>query len=357
MKILLISTNEVSPWGGSEEYWYEAAKYFQNQNHQVAIFKKDWGEKNHPKVLELIQLGCTNITGHSFDKSLFKNFFSFKRYDLAIMIKGNQLEGLRWMRKFVEYEIPYVTVFQLVTDLQAFSDDLWSELKSYHEKAIMNYFVSNHNMELFQKLFLYQLDNLKITQNPVDETAQSYVPYPKSIIPTIGIVSRLDRFHKGFDRMFVVFHQIQKTINFQINIYGEGLNSRYIRSMSEYYELKNIEFKGHVDDKRVIWAENHALFMLSRMEGLPLSMLEALSSGRCVIGNKESSIDDILQLEPDCGYKIISSDLEKIEYELGEILNDFENWEKKGIKGHSVFNGLEINRRMINDLHEMLRFA
>jgi len=62
-------------------------------------------------------------------------------------------------------------------------------------------------------------------------------------------------------------------------------------------ELNNVHFRGHVNDVRAIWEQNHLLVLPSRWEGLPLSLVEAMWCARPTVvtdvgGNAELCVDN-----------------------------------------------------------------
>jgi hypothetical protein len=57
MKILFISLMEGDPWGGSEELWYNVAKYALAEGVTVHFSSHKW-DKTPDKLLELINSGA-----------------------------------------------------------------------------------------------------------------------------------------------------------------------------------------------------------------------------------------------------------------------------------------------------------
>jgi glycosyltransferase involved in cell wall biosynthesis len=53
--------------------------------------------------------------------------------------------------------------------------------------------------------------------------------------------------------------------------------------LTEWRARPGIEFLGHVDDVRTVWAAAHIAVLPSRREGLPLSLLEAAACGRPIV--------------------------------------------------------------------------
>lgn len=57
-----------------------------------------------------------------------------------------------------------------------------------------------------------------------------------------------------------------------------------------------VRFAGHVPDVVGIWRDHHALLLLSRYEGLPLAMIEAMLCGRpCIVTNVAGNAEFITE--------------------------------------------------------------
>jgi glycosyltransferase involved in cell wall biosynthesis len=82
----------------------------------------------------------------------------------------------------------------------------------------------------------------------------------------------------------------------EVNFYGAGVYELTLRRMAEMLQVKNVRFRGHVNDIRGIWEQNHILLLPSRYEGLPLALVEAMWCGRPAVvtdvgGNAELCVE------------------------------------------------------------------
>jgi glycosyltransferase involved in cell wall biosynthesis len=110
-------------------------------------------------------------------------------------------------------------------------------------------------------------------------------------------VARLEPPAKGHDLLFetlALSHWRNRPV--EINLYGGGGAVESLRRMAARFELKNVNFRGHLSDVRKIWAQNHLLIMPSRFEGLPLAIVEAMFCARPAVvtdvgGNAEICVD------------------------------------------------------------------
>jgi glycosyltransferase involved in cell wall biosynthesis len=67
-------------------------------------------------------------------------------------------------------------------------------------------------------------------------------------------------------------------------LYGDGENRGGLERLARRLGLADrIVFEGHVADVEKIWSLNHVLVMPSRIEGLPLAVVEAMLCGRPVV--------------------------------------------------------------------------
>jgi len=74
------------------------------------------------------------------------------------------------------------------------------------------------------------------------------------------------------------------TRNWRLHLYGDGENRGGLERLAQRLGLADrIVFEGHVSDVEKIWSLNHVLVMPSRIEGLPLAVVEAMLCGRPVV--------------------------------------------------------------------------
>jgi glycosyltransferase involved in cell wall biosynthesis len=66
----------------------------------------------------------------------------------------------------------------------------------------------------------------------------------------------------------------------ELNLFGEGPYEQSLRRLCGTLELKNVHFRGHVNNVRAIWEQNHLLVQPSRFEGVPITVIEAMLCGR-----------------------------------------------------------------------------
>ena len=83
-----------------------------------------------------------------------------------------------------------------------------------------------------------------------------------------------------------------------VSFYGEGKNAPSVKRYAEMLGLSNVRFCGFRADVADIWKENHALILPSRLEGLPITVVEAMMCGRLCIatdvgGSAEVIEDDV----------------------------------------------------------------
>ena len=66
----------------------------------------------------------------------------------------------------------------------------------------------------------------------------------------------------------------------ELNLFGEGPYEQSLRRLCRMLELNNVHFRGHVNNVRAIWEQNHLLVQPSRYEGVPITVIEAMLCGR-----------------------------------------------------------------------------
>jgi glycosyltransferase involved in cell wall biosynthesis len=110
-------------------------------------------------------------------------------------------------------------------------------------------------------------------------------------------VARIDPGAKGQDLLLRTLARPEwRDRPVELSFFGAGPDELALRRLCGMLQLNNVHFRGHVNDIRAIWEQNHLLVLPSRYEGLPLALVEAMWCGRPAVvtdvgGNAELCID------------------------------------------------------------------
>ena len=124
-------------------------------------------------------------------------------------------------------------------------------------------------------------------RNPYKVSYDASPSWPDGDELKLACVARLEMGPKGQDLLLEVLSAEKwRRRPVRVTIWGKGPNEGVLRRMADSYELKNVAFGGFVADIEQVWAGHHALILPSRMEGLPLAVVEAMLCGRaCIVTN------------------------------------------------------------------------
>jgi glycosyltransferase involved in cell wall biosynthesis len=306
MKIAVISMIR-DPWGGSEELWYEMAKEALQQGHSVSHLSYALTDV-HPKIKELISLGMQEYKRPSFYSSsanslvklLEKVIFYFKKranrsiHNIFankpdVVLYNGTCYSIVQEKRILKYLQKSKCRFFI---LGHFIDE--NNPPTHQEKIIINrayircetiFFVSERTKKVAEQQLSRKIDHAYIIRNPVNLTDRSLIPFSSDEKVQMAMVGNLVMIHKGQD---IVLHILAKekneTQNWHLNIYGNGVDENYLKQLTRELGLNDfVTFHGKVNDIRAIWKKNHLLLMPSRMEGMPLAIVEAMLCGRIVI--------------------------------------------------------------------------
>lgn len=313
MRKILIVTTCIDDWGGSEELWGRSTPFLQEAGFEISIVKENIN-KQHPEYIKLaenniklIEIFPRKSTAFRIKKKAGKLFTKiaiglkmaqyggedFSNYikilknntpELVIISQGINFDGLKLAYQCSKLEIPYVVIAQKAVDFYwpYFTDrDSMSEALSKSQRI---FFVSKHNLRLTEEQFGKRLTNGHVIFNPM-KLSGKVVPFPKSEkIFKLACLGRLFLLDKGQDILIrIMSEQKWKERPIMISFIGKGNDEKALKEMAALLGVSNVEFKGQIDDVESMWKDYHALILPSRSEGLPLSMVEAMSAGRPVI--------------------------------------------------------------------------
>jgi glycosyltransferase involved in cell wall biosynthesis len=282
------------PWGGSEELWWSAACELRDQGHRVEVLKSNV-ESDHPRVGRLREIGCrvrdldrglaAPLDRRRRQMLVAATTLVARRPKLAVVCQGRNLDGAHlallcgWLR------IPYVVVSQKATEAQWPADAARPYLVRAFRRARRSVFVSTHNRWLTEQQIGAAIEHAVVLPNPVLAGRDGPLPWPSQNGDLrLACVGRLFPSEKGQDILLnVLARERWRERPLHVSFYGEGVNRKGLEWLAGHLGIESVSFDGFSDDIEGIWRSHHALVLPSRAEGLPLTLLEAMSCGRVPI--------------------------------------------------------------------------
>jgi glycosyltransferase involved in cell wall biosynthesis len=294
-RLAFLTTNDVAPNGGSEQLWIETALECRKRGYEVTVVIKQWDPV--PPFLQRFQDAGIRI--------IFKGQGDFHQImlfdpDLLVVSIGDQDEGIGWYEKCRAHDIPYIIINQLTKEPQysPIRREINERVKSGYLNAAKVFFTCKNNQAVMEKRLNCQIPNTGIHYNPFHVDKNSFVPFPSMDNGLrLAIPANLVRVHKGQHLAIELFsHKKWRDRPIRLNLYGTGSDEEILRSMVNKYGLKKVFFHGHIADLLTIWRDNHAIFLPSFMEGLPLVLVGAMLCARVPIltdvGAHREVVDD-----------------------------------------------------------------
>ncbi len=199
-----------------------------------------------------------------------------------------------------------------------------------------NIYVSKYTLNWWNTYFpLSRIGNQKIMYN--------YLSLPKRIYKNnfkklkIGFIGRLEK-EKGIQKFLKVANNISKK-KFEFYIFGEGS----IRIKKKYTNIKMYKWT----QKEKIYNRINLLFVTSKIENCPLSVLEAKSYGIPTIAISKGGIKEIIKNYKDGIILDQNIPIKKIEKNFINIFNQLNFYRKNCIKNSKNFSSNNYNE-MIN---------
>lgn len=191
-------------------------------------------------------------------------------------------------------------------------------------------------------------DKQKETENKIQvESKNSRFKYR---LCTLGTIS----FRKGQRLIIETLHSLPKELldDIHVDFVGEGPERPMLQKLVAELGLgKNIEFCGGVPNSDVYkyLARNNIYVLMSKNEGLPMSILEAMRAGLAIIGTNVAGIPECI----DNGYNGFLLDYDETQLEaLFRKISDY-NWEELGKNSYQKFRRDFTFERMMREFCDM----
>ena len=313
MRFAFISTMQGSPWGGSEELWSQSAAQLKRAGHQVmgiVMYRPQVAQKLVDLQRSGIELETYPSPGFLIGRAQrlwdlvslryrrtrrrLRNF----RPDLVLISQGHTAGAFDWVQCCLQANIPYAIVIHCNSDLWWFDERGVREAVLTYTQARRVFCVSDGNRKLLRLQVGDPLPNAVVAWNPCSVAGTSAPSWPSNKTWRLACVGRLDPAPKGQDLLLQILARPEwRSRPIEVNFFGAGPYERTLHRLAEMLRMKNVFFRGHVNNIRAVWEQNHALVLPSRYEGLPLTLVEAMWCARPAIvtdvgGNAELCADN-----------------------------------------------------------------
>jgi glycosyltransferase involved in cell wall biosynthesis len=150
----------------------------------------------------------------------------------------------------------------------------------------------------------------------------------------IGMVARLD-LQKGFEYLLRAARDLCAAFPvFKVVIIGEGPDRQAVESMIQRFGLQsNVILAGQHSDMPGIYAAMDIFVLPSLNEGLPMTILEAMSASRPVIATRVGAIPKVIK-DGETGLLVDPADVDGLRNALARLLTDSDLCRRLGSTGH-----------------------
>jgi len=171
----------------------------------------------------------------------------------------------------------------------------------------------------------------------------------------VGIVGRLVPIKNH--RMFLSAAKniIDKDVNRNIKfvIIGDGECALELKEYAKQCGLeKHVIFTGWKKDLASVYADLDVIALTSLNEGTPVSIIEAMASGKPVIATDVGGVRDLIS-EGENGFLAASNDIEGFSNKLAALLSDSEKRIKFGMRGRELVRTKYSKERLIKDIEAL----
>lgn len=309
MKISFISLMRGASWGGSEELWSKTALRALAEGHGVESLTYG-GNPLPPRITKLRDAGVDTKFYYGESPALLaraavKLGLQKKRIeklpaisaDVCVISNGSVWDFIR-LRPVTDHILrsgrPYIMLAHNTLD---YGDVLDEGQREYAiqvlQKAAKVLFVSERNWRGAERQLAHPIPGAQVVANPVNIRQAFIKPFPVSDTLRMASVGSLDCSFKGQDLLLEALSgEVWRERDFLLKIYGTGPHASYLHHLIGAYGLQGkVTLEGHVSDVDRIWETNQVLVLSSVTEGVPMVVVEAMLSGRAVLGTDVGAVD------------------------------------------------------------------
>ncbi len=346
--VFFLSLMNGAGWGGSEELWFRTALWMSRNDYKVGIACYDWAEKQG-RISELKNAGCSiyllpNKKG-LFKKAALKkelNAIPFQEYNLTVINQGGWEEILHSpFRNLYKKLHNYVILNHNYNENAVLSFTKQKLLQQWIINSQMNFGATQKIFEVIENKFNISIDKKQTLVNPVtfkpDTSAGTYPAFANDGCTWI-MLAELDTARKAQDILITALSAPKwKARNWQLHLYGKGKGKENLEKLITELNLKDKVFlKGFTTNIKQTLHDCHLLLQCTRIDAMPLSVVEAMATGRpCVVskvGDMPAWVEDGMN-----GFVCNTVTAEGIDEVLERCWQQKNNWAAVGKNAFDTF--------------------
>jgi glycosyltransferase involved in cell wall biosynthesis len=317
VKIQVITSDDSGGANACEALWYELAAAALGGGHEVSSLITQ-RSACHGRVVELQNEGLQLCHRWSAPKEgrllpisykvwlrMVAPWFWSRRLagavDLRVLNVGTMIEAAMepWATLLERSVCPYAVIVHSNSEIRDYPPVLLKRLRRVLLGAARVYFVSKRLWANAEEQLLERIPGAQVVRNPVNLSSRFIEPWPsQNGCLRMAAVGRLDAFVKGQVRLLhALSTDSWRSRDWKLTIFGSGPDLEKIESAVQFYGLRGkVEFGGFVEDVRAsVWKDHHLLVMPSMIEGMPLTLVEAMVCGRPALCSDVGGARELVQ--------------------------------------------------------------
>jgi glycosyltransferase involved in cell wall biosynthesis len=356
--VLFVSLMNGAAWGGSEELWARTAAFAARRGGRVACASFRWAGKSQ-RLDALRAAGCRVFElpngGHARRTVLER-----AEYEL--------LTRLRRRRAFARLPVEDFPV--VVLNQGGCEDAAASELSpltrrlrryamtfhSYREGLVLrpsraarlrrlvlgasaNLFAARRIQSVLEDRLGLSIPNAGVLVNPVGFQIGPATAPPPAPPFRLAVLAALDVAVKGQDVLLeALARPAWSTRAWELDLWGEGRDDARLRELAARLGLAGkVRLRGHTADPRAALAGAHLVLQLSRVDAMPITVMEAMAVGRPVAVTRVGDMPDWIE-DGVSGFVCERATADLVAGTLEEAWRRRGEWARMGEAAHRAFH-------------------
>ena len=317
--IAFVSTMDDGAWGGSEELWSRAALSLGAEGFKISASVVEWSLP-HQRTLDLANKGIDvwfrprkySLLERALRKATsgqrppivteVEKMLAADSPSLVVFSAGGPFPWYDLMELVHRERTPFVTVGQANWEWRWLADEICAETPGGARHGASLLFRVWSQFAAREKHLGGELTNGEVVLNPFNVDYDVLLPWPRSARATtlrLACVARLDPNSKGQDLLLeALAHPVWAERKWRLTLYGDGQMRDILQPPRRASgPVGSGEIRRPPIRARRSGPTTTSWSCLSRFEGLPLAMVEAMLCGRPVLATDVAGHADLIDDE------------------------------------------------------------